>query len=276
MKLLNRILWFTREYSKNDISAHAAQVSFFVMISFFPFFLFLLTLIQYIPVDEDTLIQVAGSLLPGAISTTLVSWIQEALTKSSGTIASLTILAAIWASSKGFLGIYACLQKIYHVNVRKNFIQIRLLAVFYTISFSLMITISLLVLVYGNQIFLFINRHIPVVGELINSVFPFRSLIGFSIFVLFFIILFTFVPNRKLKMRAQFPGALITSVLWIAFSYLYSIYIDHFSNMTSLYGSLTYAVAFMLWLFFCIHFIFLGAQINVFIAQLKSPDNNTV
>lgn len=273
MKFLASTLWFGKQYARNDISAHSAQVSFFIMISLFPFALFLLTLIQYTPIDEQTVLGIIDNLTPNTLAPIIRNWLSEAYQKASGTVVSVTIIAALWASSKGFLGIYAGLQKIHGVTPKRNFIQKRMLAFLYTIAFGLMIAISLLVLVYGNKIFLFINAHIPLIGGFFNKIFPFRVLIGFSIFVLFFILLFTLIPEREMKFRSQIPGALITSVLWIVFSYLYSIYIDYFSNMTTLYGSLAYIVMFMLWLFFCINFVFIGAEINVYLAILQSLDS---
>ena len=274
LKMLASALWFGNQYSKNDISAHSAQVSFFIMISLLPFALFLLTLIQFTPIDEQTVLSIIDSLTPSTLSPIINNWMQEVYQKSSGTVVSLTIIAALWASSKGFLGIYAGIQKIYGVQKKRNFFQIRMLSLLYTIAFGVMIAISLIVLVYGNKIFLFINAHIPLVGDVLNNIFPFRVLIGFSIFVLFFILIFTLVPERSVKLRTQVPGALVTSILWIVFSFLYSIYIDNFSNMTTLYGSFSYIAMFMLWLFFCINFVFIGAEVNIYLAILRSLENN--
>ena len=113
--MLASALWFGNQYSKNDISAHSAQVSFFIMISLLPFSLFLLTLIQFTPIDEQTVLGIIDSLTPSTLSPIINNWMQEVYQKSSGTVVSLTIIAALWASSKGFLGIYAGIQKIYGV-----------------------------------------------------------------------------------------------------------------------------------------------------------------
>ena len=76
-----------------------------------------------------------------------------------------------------------------------------------------------------------------------------------------------FIPDRKPKAKEEVPGALFTSVLWILFSYLFSIYIDYFTNFSSVYGSLTYIVLFMLWMYVCMDILFLGALINRFLAD---------
>ena len=284
MKLLSSFFWFSKKYSDDCISAHSAQVSFFVVISLFPFVLFLLTLIQYTPLTKDMLIQSVDKVFPSAMYSTMNSWINEIYSMSSKTLLSITILSALWAGSKGFLGLITGIQRIYGIKETRNYVKIRLLAIVYTISFSLILAITLLVLVYGNKIFLFLSDSLPFVNDLAILVFAFRATLGLAIFFWFFVLLYKIFPNKKVRMRDQMPGAFFASVLWITFSFLYSFYIDNFANMSSLYGSLAYIVLFMLWLFFCMNFVFIGAEINIFykdvrpqlnkVLKEKSQDNN--
>ena len=52
--------------------------------------------------------------------------------------------------------------------------------------------------------------------------------------------------------------------------YLFSVYIDNFSNKSYLYGSLTALVIMMLWIYFCMIFIFLGGELNYFLMREKN------
>lgn len=282
--MLKNILWFTNKYGKDDISAHSAQVSFFVMISFFPLLLFLLTLIQYTPLTEDVIINLTSRIMPSALNDMLNPWIKELFGKSSKTLISLSIVTTLWAGSKGFLGIISCIQKIYDIKEERKFYHVRILAIFYMIIFSVLIIVSMIVLVYGNQIILFIEYNFLKNTTSYNQLIYSRPIISLLLFILFFSLLYVFVPNRKLSFKSQLPGAFLASILWITYSYLYSLYIDNFANPTSLYGSLAYIVLFMLWLFGCANIIFIGALCNnfyenhtsIFNIQTKasSQDNN--
>jgi membrane protein len=75
------------------------------------------------------------------------------------------------------------------------------------------------------------------------------------------------VPNRKPTIKEEVPGALFTSIVWILFSYIFSIYIDYFTNFSSVYGSLTYIVLFMLWMYINMDIVFMGALLNCFLAE---------
>ena len=84
-----------------------------------------------------------------------------------------------------------------------------------------------------------------------------------------FIAMYTVLPNRKNRIRDTLPGALLGSAGWLIFSDLFSIYVEHFSDYTNIYGSV-YAVALsMLWLYFCICIVFYGGVLNKTLQKMK-------
>lgn len=261
------IKWFMNKFSENTLTVHSAHVVFFLIVSFFPFVMFFFTLLKYTPLSEENIIRVLETLVPGSINDILSSWIREAYKQSSGTIISVTVITTLWSGSKGFLGITYGLDKIYGAENKRNWLLSRLFSLIYTMAFAAILLISLIVIVYGNRILLTISSYLSIETPLFIGIFSLRSILGFTIFFLFFLLLYTFIPDRKTKMKKEVPGALFTSVLWILFSYIFSIYIDYFTNFSSVYGSLTYIVLIMLWLYICMDILFLGALINRFLAE---------
>ena len=268
MKHLQFVLkWFMNKFSENTLSVHAAHVVFFVMVSFLPFVMFFFTLLKYTPLTEDSLIRLLDAVVPSSISQILTTWINEAYHQSSGTILSITVITTLWSGSKGFMGITYGLDKIYNVKNRRNWLVNRLSSLLYTLAFTGILLVSLIVLLYGNRILLAIDSFFSIETPLFIGIFSLRSFLGFTIFFLFFLLLYMFIPDRKPNVKEEIPGAMFTSVLWILFSYLFSIYIDYFTNFSSIYGSLTYIVLFMLWLYVCMNILFFGALINRFLAE---------
>lgn len=273
--------WFMNHFSKNTLSVHAAHVVFFVIVSFFPFIMFFFTLLGYTPLTQDNILHLLETVVPGGISDVLGTWINEAYRQSSGTILSITVITTLWSGSKGFMGITYGLDKIYGVKNRRNWLVNRFSSLMYTVAFAAILLISLIVLVYGNQILIAIDSFFSIETPLFIGIFSLRSILGFTIFFLFFLLMYMFIPDRKPKFKEEVPGALFTSVLWILFSYLFSIYVDYFTNFSSVYGSLTYIVLFMLWMYVCMDILFLGALINRFLAdgnvlfpKRKKPGSN--
>jgi membrane protein len=126
-----------------------------------------------------------------------------------------------------------------------------------------MLVITLSILVFGNQLFLWIQGKIPVLSELALFIISIRTIVGLCLLTLFFLLLYVVIPNRKTRVFQELPGAFISAVGWMGFSYLFSYYVDNMGNYTNTYGSLTAVVIFMLWFYFCMYILFIGAEINV-------------
>jgi membrane protein len=266
----NIILWFIRKTDRDQISIHAAQVAFFVFVSMIPFLMFLITLIQYTPLTEDVIMETLKAVLPTSLCSFMDGLLAESYNNASGTVLSVTVIATLWAGSKGFWGIVYEMDKIYEVKNQRNLLVCRILSILYTTVFTFMIIVSLTILVYGNQIALWLSKVFPFLTYLSVVVFWLRSAVSFLLFTIYFLFLYRFVPKRKSKFRDELPGAVLAAFLWIAFSYLYSLYIDYFSNIRSIYGSLTYLVLLMLWLYFCINIVFFGAMLNQYLKKKKT------
>ncbi len=265
----NIFVWFITKFNKHRITIHAAQVAFFTIISLFPFMMFLITLLRYTQVNENILTSVVEAAIPGNLSEIVLQWLRESYDASSGTILSVTVITTLWAGSKGFSSIAFELDCIYEVPNRRGLIIRRLSSLLDTIIFTIAIITSLIVLVYGNQIVQMINHFFPLFSQFKLILFILRSSVAFLVFVVYFLLLYRYIPNRKSHFRDELPGAGFSAFLWIVFSYLYSLYIDYHSSFSSIYGSLTYMVLLMLWIYFCIIIIFLGAMLNQYLKQHK-------
>ncbi|HAN21235.1 MAG: hypothetical protein A2Y15_06650 [Clostridiales bacterium GWF2_36_10] len=126
-----------------------------------------------------------------------------------------------------------------------------------------MIVGTFVLLVFGNRIIEMTEENFPY-AAVVFIIMSLRYLIGFCLLVFFFTIIYRALPSGKQRFSHQLPGAIIASVGWIAFSLMFSFYIDNFSNYATVYGSLTAVVLLMLWLYSCMYILFFGAEINLY------------
>ena len=266
MKEKNMYLWAFKNIKDNRISIHAAQVAFFTIVSFFPFLMFFITLLKHTPISEAVLLATIQKIIPASLTSLISTWLNESF-KASTTLLSATVISALWAGSKGFSSIAYELEIIYNdkESETRTFIARRLHSVLDTILFTIMIIISLILLVFGNQIIQLINRFLPFMRHMTLLLFLFRSAFSLLLFIIYFSFMYYFIPGRHAHLKEELPGAILASFLWITFSYLYSFYVDTWGTISSVYGSLTSIVLLMLWLYFCITFVFLGALLNKYI-----------
>lgn len=252
------------KFSKDEMTVYAAQASFFTIIAAFPFIMLLMAMIQLIPtITKSNLLQVITSLVPANLKSLVFSVIENIYTNSPATVLSVTAIAAIWSASRGMLSIERGLNRVFGKQKKRNYVVTRMICAGYTIIFMLICILTLVLLVLGSSIQGFVEHHFPVVAEITHYVISFRTVL-LLILTICFTFLYTYVPEKKQHFKKQLPGAIFSTLGWIAFSFAFSIYFNNFSNFSVMYGSLTAIVLLMLWLYACICILFLGAEINYF------------
>ncbi|MDF2589896.1 MAG: putative rane protein [Anaerocolumna sp.] len=258
---------FNRKIKEDYVTAFSAQAAFFVIISFFPFIMFLLTLIQYLPITETTLITTLTSIFPNSVSTLIFKIVNEIYDKSSGTVISITAITALWSASRGVHAIVKGLNSVYAIKETRSGLKLRIMSSIYTLAFAIMMTITLIILVFGNRLYIWIESRIPIFRNLALLIISIRTIAGLLILTVFFLLIYIVIPNRKTNLFRELPGALVSAAGWMGFSYLYSFYIDNMSNYSNTYGSLTAIVLFMLWFYFCMNILFIGGEVNVVLSS---------
>lgn len=273
--LIKFILTFTRKMRDDFVSSFAAHSAFFIIISAFPFAMFLLTLIQYLPITEGTLLNLVNTYMPITVSAYVISLITEVFDHASGTIISLTAITALWSASKGLLALIRGLNTIYGIKETRNYFKLRFLAIFYTLVFAIMLICTMFFLVFGNSLLVWIQNRLPALVDIALLIISIRTIVVLIVLLIFFTTMYLFIPNRKSKLIHELPGALIAATGWLGFSYGYSFYIDRMKDFSNTYGSLTAAVLFMLWLYFCMYILFLGGEINHFLRTATDKDSQS-
>lgn len=253
---------FTKEIKRAAVPAFSGQSAFFLMLSFFPFFMFLFALLKFTPFTETAFLNILQVFIPDSFHDFLTALISGIYSNQSVTLLPVTIITAVWLGSKSFLSLANGLNSVYEIEETRNFVLIRIYSVFYTIVFALLIIATLAVMVFGNSIFFFICRYFPMLEKILLPVLSLRPLISFLIMFSFFTIMYKAIPDRKCSLKSQIPGALVSTAGWLVFSGLYSFYVDHFNNYSAFYGTMTIIALLMVWLYACMYILFLGGLVN--------------
>ncbi len=260
-KIIGNVVAFMDKCKRDKINAYSAQAAFFIILSAIPFLMVFSSLLQYTSVSESYIMQVVDRLMPEYISPFVISVIEEVYNRSFGII-SVTAIAAIWSAAKGVQYMTDGLNSCNDLEETRNWFVLRLWAIVYTVIFLVAIIFLLVVLVFGNSLQTLATHYLPFMTHITNLFSSLRGLIMLGILILFFDIVFTKLPNRKLTFKSQLPGAVICAVAWYVFSFGLSIYVDYFNGF-SMYGSLTTIALIMLWIYFCMYIMMMCAEVNV-------------
>lgn len=254
---------FRENVDKGHMKAYAASAAFFLVISLVPCILLMLTLIQYTPVSQSFILETALEVFPSNINVMIATIVTEVYNKSTSAI-SITAIIALWSGGKGVLSITSGLNWVYGSDETRGYIYLRIRSAIYTLVFVVAIVMTLLLLVFGNSIAIFVIRYLPILEPVMQLIIDLRVLVSLAILIVVFMIIYKFLPDMKVRIRNQLPGAAFAAVGWLACSFAFSVYVDFNSGFANMYGSLTTIVLIMLWLYFCMYIVLIGAKINVY------------
>lgn len=270
-RIWNYTVKFIIKLNDDHLGAYSSQSAYFIILSFIPFLLLLMTLIRYLPITEELITTEIIQGLPGNIQPFLQGIVQEVYAKTSAVL-PITAILALWSAGKGFQALTNGLNVINGVQETRNYFYMRIRSILYTIVFILSIVLTLVLMVFGRSIQKILVEWWPFVEEITNYILKFSTIITMFGLAFVFLMVYTFLPNRKQHFSDQIPGALFTSVTWSAFSFGFSMYLEYFPGFADMYGSLTTIILLMLWLYFCMNLFLLGAEINVILEEPENTD----
>lgn len=251
---------FGKQMGKKNISALAAGTAFFLFLSLIPILMLLCALIPYTPLTEASLMNAAVLLFPDSMEPVMIGIIADVYDKSFGII-SITIIGTLWSAGKGVLALIRGLNSINNVEENRNYFVLRLAASLYTVLLLIAILLSLLIMVFGNVLINMTEKVIPQSMYLVDVLLHFRTPALWAIMTIILAFIYAYISGKKMKFKAQLPGAAFAAVGWSALTFAFSIYIDRFNGFNT-YGNLTTIIILLLWLYGGMYLILIGAYLN--------------
>lgn len=252
----------SEQMKRQNISAYAASIAFFLFLSVVPMLITLCAIIPYTPLTENNLVEAVTEVVPELAIPLTVSLISDVYDRSSGVV-SVAIIATIWSAAKGVMALMRGLNAVNGVEEKRNYFVVRGIASLYTVVMLIVVILSLFINVFGNQLVDLALHRFPVLQDLVSFIMNFRFLVVWAVLTLLFAAIYAYVPNERLKFREQIPGAAFAAVVWSVFSWGFSIYVSY-GNFYGIYGSLAIIIIVLIWMYFCTYIIMIGAYLNRF------------
>ncbi len=251
---------------RDNISAYASSTAFFFFLSIVPILLIISTVITFTPLTKEAIVEEIVPLLPTAINSTVIRFIDQIYAKA-GTILPIAVIVAIWSAGKGMMGLQMGLNVVHGVVEDRNFIIIRLQSSFYMIVTLMALLLTFGVSMIGRTLIGYVSQLAPHMLDITHFLVRYRFIFGWAMLTLMFTLIYKFIPNMKLRARYQIPGAAFAAVGWQLLALGFSIYVDYFGGM-SVYGSLSTIVIGMMWLYMSMYILLIGANLNRYFKPL--------
>ena len=264
------IIYFIVKIRDDDIFALAAQLAYYLILSFFPFLIFLLTLVGFSNLDSMEVLGALRAILPTSAFELIYNVIIEVIEKQNTGLLGASLLLVVWSASSAFRAVIKGINKAYGLNENRSFIKRAFIAIICTFALAFVIMLTLVMLVFGRLI-----------GELLASYLPFPSVVYkvwnflryvlvVFMMILIFASIYRYTPSKRLMWREVLPGAISCTGGWLIVSLGFSFYINNFSNYSKIYGGLGAVIILITWLYLTSIILILGGEINSVIVIRKT------
>ncbi|MBT0548479.1 YihY/virulence factor BrkB family protein [Riemerella anatipestifer] len=256
---------------KNNVVKQAASISWSFFLSIFPFLLFLLSILPYMPHYDKLQFYIfevfMANILPTHMLHDVTEYIQNSIIPNMKSISKLTILFALVFATNGTFSLINGFNE--HTDSKRTFIREYTISILVTLAFVTLIFLSLFGIYYSEVVLKLFTPKYNLNWLIVNL----SKIIGFISFPLFYFILlslFYWVGCVKVKRwLSAVPGAVLTTLLFVLITYGFIFYAKNFARYNVLYGSIGTIILAMIWVNLNIILILLGNELNLAIDRVK-------
>ena len=266
MRIYRWLKPFLNKLTHDNIYAIAGQSAFFLLLSAVPLAIFCVSILPNLHIPVETLNSFFSIVFNEEVSQSFAQFMSNVYESATG-VSLVAIIVTLWSAAKGIQAITNGLNRVHETYENRNWLVLRIRSMLYTVVFILILLATMLIVVLGSTINgLLREYHIKIPG-IFGVFYHLRFGIIFVYLVVLFAMIYRNVPNltraerKKYGFLYQLPGAFFCAVSWLALSLGISIYVDDFNGF-SIYGSLTKLAVVMVWMYFCLVCMLLGAEIN--------------
>jgi membrane protein len=271
------ILWRTaREISVDKLPSVAGGVTFYTLLALFPAigaFVSLYGLFADVAAVEKQLQEMA-TVFPASVVQIVGEQMLRLAGQEGGKLGVafvVSLLLSIWSANASMKALFDGLNVAYDEDEKRNFVSKTALTYGFTLC-------ALLYAVFIAAVLIAMPIVLERVGLGAISTFwiPLRWLAVWLVTALAFAMLYRFAPCRtRPRWRWVVLGALFGAAAWLVGSLGFSIYVNRIAHYDATYGPLGAVIAFMVWVWFSIMTVLVGAELNAEIEHQTAHDSTT-
>jgi membrane protein len=258
---------------EGGLTYHASAVAFSFFMALFPFALFILNLIPYIPIEgfQSDFLEFVKEGVPPNTYDAIYKIINDILNNSHSGLLSSGFLLSIFLMANGISGILGGFESSKHVLVKRGFLHQYVVA----LGISMVLSILLIVTVAAIVIFEVVIQQ-TIIQDVLSDQVPLIEMGRYAFVILMILItssiLLRFGTKQFHKPRFISIGSVFTTILIIISSYFFGIWVIKFSKYNELYGSIGTLLILMFYIWINCMILLLGFELNAIIAKLKKQN----
>ncbi|MDO4763950.1 MAG: YihY/virulence factor BrkB family protein [Flavobacteriaceae bacterium] len=257
---------------RNNIMKQSASISWSFFFSLFPFLLFLLSIMPYLPHYSEVYDYIFKVLIPRVLPEHMqgevIGYIEESFMPKIKEISSFTIVLVLFFATNGTYSMISGFNE--NASIQRGMLKEYAISFFTTVAFTLSIILFILGIYYGEIVLKLLMPEYQKFWWASHL----TQIIGYFSFPLFYgvaLTLFYWVGNVEIKKLNQaLPGAIFTTVLFVLTTSIFAFYVSEFASYNVLYGSIGSIILLMIWVNVNVSLLLFGNELNLVIKSIHT------
>lgn len=263
---------------KGALTSRAGSIAFSFFIALFPFALFLLTLIPFVPIEgfQDDFMSLVFRVMPSKEASDAVATVLNDIANNKyGELLSFGFILSIFLMTNGVNAILSGFEYTFHEIETRTVIRQYMVSLGISLVLSLLLLITVAVIVFLEVLIGSLNDK----GMVNDTNFWLSALQFIVLIIMLFVgisLLYYFGTKEGRKSPFFSPGTILTIILFLLNFKIFQIYLQKFGQYNQLYGSIGTVLIIMLFIWLNSIILLLGFELNASFLKLKykNQDNN--
>lgn len=253
--------------SERNLGVYATSGCYYLFMSLVPVTMIICCILPYTPFNQNMVMNLIDQYFAKSLGDILRT-IASAVYRSNAATLTISIVLTLFSASASMKAVMKGIDAAYKCKEKNNIIVFTVRALIYMVLLVIALIASLVVMVYGGKILILLKKHLGKVGILALLLSQGRYFLVFLVLFNIFLVFYTLMPADKVAVKNQIPGALFSAVIWVAFSWVFTIYVT-ISDKFGAYGFLGTVMVCMMWMYYCLFFLLIGGFMNSFLTEEK-------
>ena len=269
-KYSNKIRFFLEYSNYKEINSKAAEISFYLLLSIFPFLIFTISLVVYAPIIKlSKYILLLKKIIPDSVFNIITSLVSSAIENRSFSFLILSFILAMYTMSRAVQSLIRGMNKSYNIRETRPYFEVLFISLVFVVMLIVLIFTSMIFLIFGESLGAFLFKLIGLDQYFMYIWNLCRYIIGIITVIIILMNLYRFTPNKKLNFKQVVPGAIVSTLCWLLATFFYSYYANNFAKYDIIYGSLGGIIVLMTWVYISSWTILIGCEINARLYKRK-------
>ena len=270
--MLTRIFIFAAQLGKktheDDLFALSNELAYKILLSFFPFLIFMVSLLGFLDLEDTPFAMQLLDALPQEAGRFVGNFVAELQARPPAGILSISLLISIYSASNGFRAVIRGVNKAHAYKDERNWIKKTALCVGLMAIFTFSIIIMLALWMFSDTLLSMAQPYIPFNAGLVLQVAS--ALISMLVLIGATAWMYRLACSRREAGALILPGACVTVSLWVISSEIFGIFISRYSNISVLYGSIAGIFILIVWLNLISFFLLFGNTVNALLHTIST------